>query len=399
MKTKGKVIIFLFIILTGYSCTTSRQYANRGNIVTTQMFYDELSPYGDWVHNREYGYVWMPHAGRNFYPYASNGRWVFTNYGWTWFSDYEWGWAPFHYGRWDYDPQYGWFWFPGDEWAPAWVTWRHGDGYFGWSPMRPESAYGTGYRNNYYDDLFRWVFVRERDFGRQNIERYYVNQRRNDEIYRSTRVLDDYRTDGSGRKIYAGGPDPRDVENLSGRRIQQVQVRDSNVPGRRLNNNQLEIYRPRVERPEGQRPAPSRITDIKEIRPMRERERVYQPEEEIRNEGVRDYSGQGERDINREQVQNRREKEVRRQYEEKQLEMQRRQEERELENQRRATGVQRQEADREYQQNRSERVQKIEQERRTIQKERDRNIRELNDTSGTKRSQSVPGRSVRQNRR
>lgn len=388
MKTRGKVIIFIFFIVFAYSCTTSRPYASRGNTVTTQIFYDELSPYGDWVHNREYGYVWIPHTGRNFYPYATNGRWIYTDYGWTWFSDYEWGWAPFHYGRWDYDPQYGWFWFPGDEWAPAWVSWRQGDGYYGWAPLRPESGLGRDYQAGFSNDLFRWVFVRERDFAKPNVHRYYINKRRNDEIFRSTRVMD---FDNPGRKAYAGGPDPREVESLSGRRIRQVQVRDSNIPGRRLNNNQLEIYRPGIEKPEGHRPAPSRITDIKEIRPMRDRNRIYQPEEEVRNEGVRDYGGQGERDTNREQVLNRREKDVQRQYEEKQLEMQRRQDEREIERERRQIeeARQRQEVEREYRQNRSERVKKIEQQRKTIQK----------DTARTKRSESVQSRSVRQNRR
>ena len=151
----GKGIIFFLLLLTTWSCTTYRPYSHRAETVTTQIFYDELSPYGDWVHNREYGYVWIPQAGRSFYPYASNGRWIYTNYGWTWLSDYPWGWAAFHYGRWDYDPQYGWFWFPGDEWAPAWVVWRQGDGYFGWAPMSPESGLGWDYRNN--DDIYRWI--------------------------------------------------------------------------------------------------------------------------------------------------------------------------------------------------------------------------------------------------
>jgi len=35
-------------------------------------------------------------------------------------SDYNWGWAPFHYGRWAYDPFYGWM------WVPAMNGGRHG---------------------------------------------------------------------------------------------------------------------------------------------------------------------------------------------------------------------------------------------------------------------------------
>ena len=30
--------------------------------VTTQVFYDQLSPYGQWVNYGNYGYVWIPSA-------------------------------------------------------------------------------------------------------------------------------------------------------------------------------------------------------------------------------------------------------------------------------------------------------------------------------------------------
>src|ERR1043165_5421845 len=65
-----------------------------------QQFYDDLSPYGEWVEDPQYGYVWVPDAGDDFRPYYSNGYWVNSDYGNTWVSNYDWGWAPFHYGRW-----------------------------------------------------------------------------------------------------------------------------------------------------------------------------------------------------------------------------------------------------------------------------------------------------------
>src|SRR5436190_18975603 len=71
--------------------------------VSFQVFYDELSPYGYWVDNSIYGYVWVPSESAGFIPYASNGHWIYTDLGWTWVSYYSWGWAPFHYGRWYYD--------------------------------------------------------------------------------------------------------------------------------------------------------------------------------------------------------------------------------------------------------------------------------------------------------
>lgn len=392
-----KLIFFIAVLASAYSCTAYRPASQRSATVTTQYFYDELSPYGDWVHNREYGYVWIPHAGRNFYPYASNGRWLYTDYGWTWLSDYEWGWAPFHYGRWDFDPQYGWFWFPGNEWAPAWVVWRQGNGYFGWAPMRPETGFGRG-----YDDIGRWIFVRERDFGKSNIQRYSVNRMRNDEIINSTRIISDNRADNSGRRVYVSGPDPAEVENLTGRRVKRVKVQDSSSPGRRLTNNQLEIYRPRVIiGQDGQRPAPPRISDVKDVRPMRERDRNYQPETPVRNEPTREYGSQGSREVNREQVQNRREKDVQRQYEQEQSEMQRRQQEKEYQQRQKAIEEEdrRKNVNKDYQQNRSERIQRTEQQKKTMQKEREKVVREPVDTSVTKKSERVQSRPVRQNRR
>src|SRR4051794_756129 len=65
-----------------------------------QNFYDDLSPYGQWVEDPNCGYVWLPDVTPDFKPYATNGHWVYTEDGWTWASDYAWGWAAFHYGRW-----------------------------------------------------------------------------------------------------------------------------------------------------------------------------------------------------------------------------------------------------------------------------------------------------------
>ena len=54
--------------------------------VSFQIFYDELSPYGQWVDYSNYGYVWIPDVGNDFEPYSTAGHWVMTDYGWTWMS-------------------------------------------------------------------------------------------------------------------------------------------------------------------------------------------------------------------------------------------------------------------------------------------------------------------------
>src|SRR5580658_10431559 len=42
--------------------------------VSTQVFYDQLSPYGQWVNYPNYGYVWIPSAGIDFSPYSTEGH-------------------------------------------------------------------------------------------------------------------------------------------------------------------------------------------------------------------------------------------------------------------------------------------------------------------------------------
>src|SRR5258705_12288373 len=117
MKTVIKIFI-LFIILNASTWMVPQKALSQVS-VNFQIFYDDLSPYGNWVDNSEYGYVWVPRVPRGFYPYGSNGHWIYTYYGWTWISEYSWGWAPFHYGRWLYDSWDGWLWVPDNEWGPG----------------------------------------------------------------------------------------------------------------------------------------------------------------------------------------------------------------------------------------------------------------------------------------
>src|SRR6202012_4379698 len=127
--------------------------------ITEQDFYDELSQYGTWISDPQYGDVWVPDVDEDFRPYATNGHWVLTEYGNTWASDYPWGWAAFHYGRWRYDDYYGWEWIPGYEWAPAWVSWREGGGYYGWAPLTPGISVSLSIGGGYNMPDNYWVYA------------------------------------------------------------------------------------------------------------------------------------------------------------------------------------------------------------------------------------------------
>ncbi|HMI67458.1 MAG TPA: DUF6600 domain-containing protein, partial [Cyclobacteriaceae bacterium] len=130
MNKAIKILVLIAALATTAAVANVRSFKSNSQQapVSLQLFYDQLSPYGTWVSYRDYGYAWIPNAGPDFYPYATQGHWVFTDIGWTWYSNYSWGWAPFHYGRWSYDDYYGWLWVPDTEWSPAWVMWRSGGG-------------------------------------------------------------------------------------------------------------------------------------------------------------------------------------------------------------------------------------------------------------------------------
>jgi len=62
--------------------------------------YEDLSNYGEWRSEPEYGYVWSPRVVAGWSPYRF-GRYTYVSgWGWAWLADEPWGFAPFHYGSW-----------------------------------------------------------------------------------------------------------------------------------------------------------------------------------------------------------------------------------------------------------------------------------------------------------
>jgi hypothetical protein len=148
------------------------QHAAGRQQVNVDVFYAPLAEHGTWVQHPEYQYVWIPSGlDASWRPYQE-GRWLWTDeYGWYWDSAEPFAWATYHYGRWGYEPSYGWFWVPGDTWAPAWVTWRRGEGRTGWAPIAPDGrgyAYGTP-RVTDPPVAESWVFVEDRYVGAQDL--------------------------------------------------------------------------------------------------------------------------------------------------------------------------------------------------------------------------------------
>ncbi len=268
---KFKILILAFVVSIG-GCITSQITSQQDN--SYQVFYDNLSPYGYWIDNPQYGYVWAPNVSQNFTPYSSNGYWLSTEDGWTWVSNYSWGWAPFHYGRWYYDSYYGWLWVPGNEWSPAWVVWRSSPNYYGWAPLGPGMSMDYGYNNNYNVPTNYWRFVRDQDFGRSDMDNYYINSSNNITIINNSRVINNFHEDKNRNVRYNGGPDRNEVEKKVGRTFAPLPVREDTRPGENIRSNQFQIYRPRIQQNNttGTRPVPSRITNVRDLKPANERD-------------------------------------------------------------------------------------------------------------------------------
>jgi hypothetical protein len=243
--------------------------------VSYQSFYDALSPYGQWINNPQYGYVWMPDVGPDFKPYSTNGNWVYTDGGWTWASNYPWGWATFHYGRWFFEEGYGWMWIPGNEWAPAWVSWRQSPEYYGWAPLGPSVSISVSSGGGYNPPPHYWCFVPQQYVTSPHVNNYYVSEQQNVTIINNTTVINN---NVSNTRVtvnnYAGGPDPSEVARVTGAPLRPVALRESNTPGESMAGGGLAIYRPRVNAaPQGNgisapRPAPAHVQTLTAVRPV-----------------------------------------------------------------------------------------------------------------------------------
>lgn len=229
--------------------------------INFQVFYDNLSPFGDWVSYPGYGYVWVPAVDAGFSPYMTDGHWVYTDEGWLWDSDYRWGWAPFHYGSWLYDNYYGWMWVPGYDWAPAWVTWGFYDDYYGWAPMMPDVYY-----YNYRPAVRYWHFVPARYLGDRYVYRYALDRDRCDRYVTHVTYINNYRHD-RGRSEYSSGPDVDHVRRYGNFTPKPVRITEREEAGTpQMRNDDIAVYRPAVER-DNRSYKPQTVTPRENVKP------------------------------------------------------------------------------------------------------------------------------------
>jgi hypothetical protein len=264
--------------------------------VDVGAFYDGLAPYGDWVEMPDYGWSWSPRVEPGWRPYT-RGQWLITEDGWFWDSDETFGWAAYHYGRWANDPYYGWLWVPGNEWAPAWVSWRHGNGYIGWAPLPPRASWQTsvgftmgGLDIDAFIDAGDYAFVQDRAFVDRGLALRVLPPRQNVTIINATSNVTYYTV--VNQRVVNGGVAVGDIEQAVGRRLTRARTFDvdrADAP-RRATANEVAVFRPQVKVAPERRPAqgkslvkgdeaPARLV---ERRKVREQERQQKGNEPVR---------------------------------------------------------------------------------------------------------------------
>ena len=227
-------------------------------------FYDELSPYGDWV-SFQGRTVWVP-TGQplEWQPYGL-GHWVYTRrHGWLWVSDEPFGWATYHYGRWGHGDDVGWYWVPGYRWAPAWVSWSRTDDYIGWSPLPldyPDDGFGVNIVVGTVPDYY-WQVVPAPAFLSVNLFGVIVHDR-----HRVQGIIRNSRHEGGvkfvDKTIVNSGIGIDFVEKKTKRKVRVHEVAATNRRDKagKLEGDAVEVFAPDVKKGGDKKPKVVRSVD------------------------------------------------------------------------------------------------------------------------------------------
>lgn len=212
-----------------------------GSDINLVYFQNQLQPFGHWLDVPPYGPAWQPNEAvlPGWRPYFNDGNWQYTDAGWFWHSAVPYGDIVFHYGRWMRDFRYGWVWVPGYDWAPAWVSWRHADGFAGWAPLPPAARFEVGvglfFRGGLAVDVDfglapdDYMFVGYDHFWDHDYRPFLLPRERVGLVFRTSLVMNDHRI-VDGRLVFEG-PGRERVAAFTHREVvvEKVVIRDPRI--------------------------------------------------------------------------------------------------------------------------------------------------------------------------
>lgn len=254
---KSRSLIPLLLLCIGITVGTQVPSAQAETRVSLSFFYNNLSPYGEWVSVGDYGDAWHPNEVDNEWSPYSEGSWAYTEDGWTWVSDEPWADITYHYGRWVDVAGYGWCWVPGYEWAPAWVSWRSSDDYVGWAPLPPEAVWQPTigfsiWTDSYYDIGPRYYrFCRVRDFCEPNMRRVSRPWRENISLMSVTFNITNINYNNDDRRVFCGGPNLNFLNDRTARPVRHLRlIEEARYQRSSVRGDDYRVFRPSIDRDE-----------------------------------------------------------------------------------------------------------------------------------------------------
>lgn len=222
------------------------------------VFYEQLEPHGTWFETQQFGAIWQPaerYTPVGWQPYT-RGSWTYADVGWTWVSTEPFGWATYHYGRWSNISNRGWCWIPGNQWAPAWVSWRTGSDFVGWSPLPAQTRFrgnriGVQVGIEFDSGPGNYCFVPSRYFGSSSVYRHVVPVEQNNVIISNTTNVTNIIRDND--IVINQGPDYNALSRASvspirtARVVRQPKTPQGNTPGVNWSGNQLNVAAPIIK--------------------------------------------------------------------------------------------------------------------------------------------------------
>jgi hypothetical protein len=138
--------------------------------------------------------------------------------------------------------------------------------------MRPGVSISVTFGSNNDVPNDRWIFIRDKDIESHDIGKNHISRKNNLKMMNGSTVINKTYYDDKRRATYVAGPGREDVQKITGRTIKPVAVHEKDKPGQTLNNGQLQIYRPQVQKNNtGNKPTPSQLANLKDVKQISER--------------------------------------------------------------------------------------------------------------------------------